>query len=191
MAKSSRKYLSDWTSPKPIKNRKHKIDSNQLTLPFPAIQASLPLEEKEVFFLPRRRQDNDWKVRSYWEKLVIQRGLIKQLAKSQKIWTRPGYGLIYRHLVDGKVRYIGQTSRWSLRERLKQRFSNGLVGYDYEIQRCLLNAFWKGAWKIQTEQVELKELEQREKELIRFYARLNRLWNRQHNPYFRESNFDT
>ena len=190
MDKPPRKRLSGWINPRVRKDRKNKVDSNQLVLTFPAIQANLSLDEKEAFFLPRRRQENDWKVKRYWEGLVIQKGFIKQLAKGQKIWIRPGYGLIYRHLVDDKVRYIGQTSRWSLRERLKQRFSNGLIGYDYDIQRCLLNALWRKSWKIRTEEVDLKQLDQREEELIRFYARLNRLWNRQSNPYFHESNFD-
>ncbi len=176
--------------PRKRTGKKSKVDANQLALDLPVAQALLPIETEEVFFLPRKPQENSRRAKKYWEDLVTKGGSVKQLAKNQKIWIRPGYGLIYRHLIDGKVRYIGQTSRWSLRERLKQRFNNGLVGYDYDIQRCLLNAFWKGIWKIKTEQVEIKELDQREEELILFYGHLNRLWNKQYNLYFRESNFD-
>ena len=81
MDKPPRKRLSGWINPRVRKDRKNKVDSNQLALTFPAIQANLPLNEKEAFFLPRRRQENDWKVKRYWEGLVIQKDFIKQLAK--------------------------------------------------------------------------------------------------------------
>ena len=176
--------------PRNCPGKKSKVDANQLALDFPVTRALLPLEKEEIYSLSRELKENSHRVKKYWEDLVTKGGFVKQLAKNQKVWVRPGYGLIYRHFIDGKVRYIGQTSRWSLRERLKQRFSNGLVGYDYDIQRCLLNAFWKGIWKIKTEQVKLEELDEREAELISFYAHLNKLWNKDYNPYFRESNFD-
>ena len=139
--------------------------------------------------MPRNKQDNQWQVLEYWREVVARKDLLKQLAKDQRIRRRPGHGLIYRHLINGKVRYIGQTSRQSLRDRFRQRFKSGLIGYDYEIQRCLLNAFWRKAWKIRVEQVKLQELNRREEELIRFYASLNRLWNQEHNPHFKPENF--
>ena len=74
--------------PRKRTGKKSKVDTNQLALDLPVTQDTLPLEKGEAFFLPRRRQENGWKVRGYWERLVTRGSILKQIAKDQK----SGYG---------------------------------------------------------------------------------------------------
>ena len=166
-----------------------KTDFSQTSFNLPASQLSLSLDQTEPLQLPRR-PENRWPVDKYWLEFVRNSKILKKLAVNQPLRTRPGYGLIYIYLINRKVRYIGKTAYGSLIFRLRQKFKNNLVGYHYDIKRCLLNAFWAGQLEIRTEVVALNEINQRETGLINLYARLNRLWNQKHNPYFQQSNFD-
>ena len=127
------------------------------------------------------------KIKKHWQSLVTKEGLISMLTLGQKTKARPGYGLIYIHRINGKVRYIGQTSKRSLMEYFKQQSSKSSLRA-HSMRYHLLKAFWKGSWEIRTEHVKLRDLRQRKKELIKFYGRLNNLWNKRYNPHFKQSN---
>ena len=98
------------------------------------------------------------------------------------------HGLVYRYIVNGRVRYIGQTIK-PLYWRMTKEQDNGRIGYPLPIKRNLLNAYRAGVLRIETEVVGRSWLDKRERDLIRHFAPIEKLWNQEHNPHFDLSNY--
>ncbi len=99
------------------------------------------------------------------------------------------HGLIYYFIIDGNIRYIGQTRETTLRWRMTRRQDNDLIGYNYAIKRNMLIAASKGKLSIKTKRMLKTQLDSYEKAEIETYAVTNRLWNQEHNKYFQPENF--
>lgn len=99
------------------------------------------------------------------------------------------YGLIYRYVVAGRVRYIGITTE-DLYRRMTRLRKGGKIGYPIPIKRNLLNAYRNGTLKIKTEVIRKTYLHDRERKLILHFAPAKMLWNKEHNPYFELSDYD-
>ncbi|MYB39693.1 hypothetical protein F4X86_00125 [Candidatus Saccharibacteria bacterium] len=156
----------------------------------PPAQTSLSLAGGKAYHLSRDFAANWRRVEAHWSALFGKRGVLEdKLAKDQALRAGSGCGLVYTYRVDGKVRYVGRTEI-AIAKHLRHGFRRGLPVYGYNIKRCLLNAAFRGALSIRTEVVPRGRLKERQAELIRLYSRCNRLWNKLHNPCFRESNFD-
>ena len=99
------------------------------------------------------------------------------------------HGLIYYYIVDGQVRYIGQTRENTLKWRMNKPQADGRIGYNLYIKRNLLQAAAESRLRIVTRKVLKSQLDQYEKAEIEAYAPTNRLWNQEHNLYFKVENF--
>lgn len=153
-------------------------------------QFNLPLTGTKAYHLSRDFAANWRRVEAYWSALFGKRRVLEdKLAKGQTLRAGSGCGLVYTYRIDGRVRYVGRTEI-AIAKHLKRGFRRGLPVYGYNIKRCLLNAAFRNALSIRTEVVPHGRLKDRQAELIRLYGRCNRLWNKLHNPHFRESNFD-
>lgn len=127
-----------------------------------------------------------------WHKIFASQNALDRLRvdPSNPMTAEDGWGLIYFYLVDGRVRYVGQTSRRSLLKRLSRRQPGGIVGYSFAIKRCLLEAYYGNRLQIRTLPHPLKGIYRAEKAYIRRYAKIRRLWNQEHNPDFDVANFN-
>ena len=118
----------------------------------------------------------------WWSKVFYDNDNLKQLAGDCPIYAGYNQGLVYRYIVSGQVRYVGQTRETSLKRRMTKRQKSGHIGYRWGIRRRLLNAYRAGSLRIETEVLPVKDLDRREIELIKLYGRQGRLWNIEHNP---------
>ena len=125
-----------------------------------------------------------------WSRVFHGGHIVQKLASNSVVQTKKGFGLIYCYLINGKVRYIGQTRENNLYWRMTEKQEDGKVGYNDSIRRNLLNAYRRGYLSIQTKLVPLYHLEHYKKGLIEYYAPTNHLWNTDHNQYFDKGNYD-
>ena len=105
------------------------------------------------------------------------------------IHTNRSHGLIYYYLVNGQVRYIGQTRENTLKWRMNKPHDNGHTGYNLYIKRNMLQAASENRLDIKTHRVLISQLDQYEKTEIEAYAPTNKLWNQEYNQYFNHDNF--
>ncbi len=107
--------------------------------------------------------------------------------------TKPAnekYGLVYLYIIGNRVRYVGQTIN-PLHLRMTKRQTSGIIGYQPPIKRNLLNSFRDETLSIETEMIRRIRLDKLEQNLIRYFAPTNQLWNREHNPHFEPSNYQS
>ncbi len=131
------------------------------------------------------------KLIKYWWSRVFYDPSLRGLAGRCRIKPpSPKYGLVYRYIVDDRVRYIGQTIK-PLYWRMTKEQDNGRIGYPLPVKRNLLNAYRAGVLRIETEVVGRSWLDKRERDLIRHFAPIEKLWNREHNPHFDLSNYQS
>ncbi len=128
-----------------------------------------------------------------WKEIFGRSRTIKKLLfKSQSsrardpLDSRPGKGLVYFYLIDGRVRYIGQTQARSLHRRLMRWRPKIKVGYNFAVKRCLLAAYYGQRLQIRTLPCPVYDLSRLEEYYIRRYGPTNYLWNQRHN----EQHFD-
>ena len=125
-----------------------------------------------------------------WSRVFYNDDHLTKIAGRCPIRTQEDEGLIYCYLINGQVRYVGQTRENSLKRRMTRRQSNGKIGYNYSIKRHLINAYRNGSLSIWTMRTAISKLDNLEKQLIERYAPYHRLWNQEHNKYFKMSNYD-
>ncbi len=129
------------------------------------------------------------KVIRHWWSRVFYDPKLRGLAGSFQVKPpNSKYGLIYRYIVNGRVRYIGQTIK-PLYWRMTRPWEGGNIGYPRPVKRNLLNAYRSGSLRIETEVVGRWRLEHREKHLIQHFATKEKLWNQEHNPQFNLTNY--
>ena len=71
---------------------------------------------------------------------------------------------------------------------MTRRQANGHIGYNYSIKRQMLNAYRAGKLSIVTQEMKVADLDRVETEAIRANSKDNKLWNIEHNEYFKKSN---
>ena len=159
----------------------------------------LNLNEKQAIWqyanqrLPEVKTTNNEKlINLLWSRVFFNSDNLKKIAKDGSIHSEKGHGLVYRYIINGHVRYIGQTRERSLRWRMTKRQKSGMIGYNNAIRRNLLNAYRAGILAIETEKVRIRELDKKEEELIKHYGPLNKLWNKIHNEnHFSVANYNS
>ena len=132
-----------------------------------------------------------------WKQIFGRSKTLKQLlfrSRSLKsrdpLDIRPGKGLVYFYLVDGRVRYVGQTKARSLHRRLMRWQPKIKVGYNFAIKRALLAAYYGQRLQIRTIPCPVNDLSRLEQYYIRRYGPTNYLWNQRHNErYFNKRNY--
>ena len=87
--------------------------------------------------------------------------------------SRAGKGLIYFYLVDGRVRYIGQTQARSLHRRLMRWRPKIKVGYNFAVKRALLAAYYGRRLQIRTIPCPVADLSRLEQYYIHRYGPTN------------------
>ena len=177
--------------PRLIKRRIAKQSDKQLSLPFPLRQLRLDFDSIVDFPLPREHHKNKEVVAECWTRLTRRRKLLESWTAGPIVKSSKTNGFIYFYHLGDQLRYIGQTRRQRFFQRWNQHFDSGILGYHYDIKRCLLNAAYKGILRIQTHEFPLHILNDKEVELIQKHAFSSQLWNKLHNPRFSLSNFDT
>ena len=127
-------------------------------------------------------------VNKYWSEAFYDN--LKFFTGSNPTSTYGSFGLIYYFVVNGQIRYIGQTKERGLRWRMTKRQSGGVIGYNYYIKRNLLQAASRDNLVITTKRLPVFRLNQVERSEIRQYGPTNKLWNQEHNtPHFHIRNF--
>ena len=127
-------------------------------------------------------------IKYWWSKIFYSPEHLKRMANGYPIYPREGYGLIYYYFINNRLRYIGQTREKSLQRRMTKRQSNSHIGYNYSIKRQMLNAYRSGGLKIQTKEIRVADLDRVEEEEIRLHSKNEKLWNIEHNEYFKKTN---
>ena len=173
-----------------VKRRLAKRSEKQLLLPFPLRQLHLDLKSVTQFPLPREEHKNKREVTECWVRLIRNKKLLTSWTAGPIFKSSQDRGFIYFYHLGDQLRYIGQTRRRDFFERWSQRFDSGILGYHYDIKRCLLNAAWQGILRIQTYEFPESSLNDTEIRLIRKHGALSPLWNRQHNSHFKDAYFD-
>ena len=136
-----------------------------------------------------RNTHNKRLINYWWSKVFYNSAILRDLANGHPLYPKPGYGLLYYYIIDGRVRYIGQTGERSLKWRMTRRQPNGAIGYNYSIKRHMLNAYRSHRLTIKTRETPLADLDAVEiKEITQHSGYGNRLWNVEHNQNFRKSN---
>ena len=165
------------------------------TQALPAPQSSVLAENKAPTLtpsgaiLPRRdyfRMDESG-INYYWAEAFYKN--LESFTGTNITYTSRSLGLIYYYLVDGQVRYIGQTRENTLKWRMNKPQADGRLGYNLYIKRNMLQAASEGRLSIRTIKVLKSQLDQYEKAEIGAYAPTSRLWNKEHNPHFKKENF--
>ena len=134
---------------------------------------------------PYIKNVNNRKLINYWwSKTFYNDDHLQRLAGKDIIRPRPGYGLIYYYLINGRVYYVGQTRERSLKWRMTKHQPNYKIGYRYGMKRKMLNASRAGRLSISTKEIPIGQLNDFEIAEIKRYAS-SRLWNIEHNPYSR------
>ena len=95
----------------------------------------------------------------WWSQVFYNNDNLKRLAGKHPVRPRQGCGLVYRYIVKGKVRYVGQTGERSLKWRMTKKQTSGYIGYKPVIKKNLLNAYRAGVLRIETEQLPLSKLD--------------------------------
>ena len=126
-------------------------------------------------------------INHYWSLAFYEN--LEAFTLSSDTYTDESHGLIYYFIIDGRIRYIGQTKGNSLRWRMTKKQDSGCIGYSYRIKRNLLNAVVEGRLKISTKKIPKEQLDNYEISAIRRYGPTNKLWNQKHNPDFKKDNF--
>ncbi len=182
--------VGDDFRPRLINRRRMKHSDHQLHFKFPWQQLRFALESVAEFPLTRAQDCNTYQVEKCWHFFVKRSRLLNSWIKGPTVCKRPEHGLIYYYLLEDDLRYIGRTRQRLFLNRLRQKFSSGIVGYRYDVKRCLLNAAWQGRLRVKTWEVPEQRLDAVEAELISVHAPHRALWNIEHNPFFKTSNFD-
>lgn len=125
----------------------------------------------------------------HWWRVVFCDSNLRGLAGNCPIKPRNGHGLVYLYIVNNRVKYVGRTF-YSLHQRMTMNQKDGMIGYIPEIKRNLLNAFRDEDLAIETEMVSHDKVNELEENTIRHFARISRIWNKDHNPYFEYSNYE-
>lgn len=125
-----------------------------------------------------------------WSRIFYSPHTVKRLARGSAVKAKKGFGLVYCYLINGKVRYVGQTREKDLYWRMTKRQESDAIGYNVKVKSNILNAYRKGRLSIQTKLVPLSYLDHYEKGLIKYYAPTNFLWNVEHNDHFQVGNYD-
>ena len=139
------------------------------------------LPDRDYFSLNPKAINHYWSVAFYDN--------LKSFTLDSEIYTDRDYGLVYYFIVDGQIRYVGQTKEKTLRWRMTRKQDSGHIGYNYYIKRNMLDAASKGRLRIKTDRVLKSRLDGYEISQIRLYAPVNRLWNREHNEHFSKENY--
>ena len=126
-----------------------------------------------------------------WKRIFGRDGTLSRLRldPGDRLYTNPGQGLIYFYLVDGRVRYVGQTRARSLKARLTRWRPAGRTGYNFAIKRLMLTAYYQDKLRVKTLLAPIGELDRLEDYYIKAYGQQNKLWNQIKNPGFRLSNY--
>lgn len=132
-----------------------------------------------------------------WKEIFGRSRTLKQLLfRSYELKTRDrldshsGKGLLYFYLVDGRVRYVGQTRARSLHRRLMRWRPKIQVGYNFALKRSLLAAYYGQRLQIRTIPCPVADLSRLEQYYIRRYGPTNHLWNQRHNEnHFKLKNY--
>ena len=160
------------------------------TLPRKEVPKSSPSPALPASILPKRNyfMMKESGINYYWSQAFYKN--LKTFTGDSITYTDYNHGLIYYYLVDGQIRYVGQTREKTLKWRLAKPQENGHTGYNLYIKRNLLQAASEGRLRIETRKIPKSQLNDREKTEIETYAPTNRLWNWEHNQrYFSLSNF--
>ena len=130
---------------------------------------------------------NESAINYYWGEAFYKN--LEVLTDNNITYTDRNHGLIYYYLVDGQVRYIGQTRESTLKWRMNKPQADGCIGYNLYIKRNMLQAASGGRLSIRTYRIPQFQLDQYEKAEIEAYAPTNRLWNQEYNSYFDLENY--
>ena len=131
-------------------------------------------------------------INKLWSKIFYNENNLHQIAGQCPLRTQKGEGLVYCYLINGQVRYVGQTRENSLRWRMTKKQKDGKVGYNYAIKRRLVNAYRDGSFTIWTRKMPVAKLDTFEKALIQRYAPYHKLWNIEHNEkHFEVTNYSS
>ena len=171
-----------------VKPRLMKHDDRQLSFTFPLRQLRFAFKSVTEFPLSRKRYGSKEKIEKCWSLLTGNLELLKLWTGGPIISSEKDSGFIYFYYSGGELRYIGRTRQENFFLRLSQKFDNGIIGYPDNIKRLLLNAAYSGMLRIQTYEVETNLLNNEEIKLIQKHAPYNKLWNQEHNPYFKKAN---
>ena len=144
--------------PRRIRRRDMKHSEYQLHFKFPWQQLRFAFESVIEFPLLRAQDYNARQVEECWELFVRRGRLLSDWINGPVACRRSEHGLIYYYLLEDDLRYIGQTRQRLFLNRLRQKFSSGIVGYRYDIKRCLLNAAWQGRLRVKTREVPKQKL---------------------------------
>ena len=160
---------------------------------------SLNASEQEMvwryanYYLPEVKTHFNIKaVNLFWSRIFYKNNskYLSKITKGPVKSSRRNKGLIYCYLIDGRVRYVGQTREKTLYWRMTKRQKDGQIGYNVQIKRNLINAYRAGRLTIQTKLVSIVNLDKVEQSLIKYYAPSNNLWNKENNDYFNPANYN-
>ena len=160
----------DTFEPRLVKRRPTKQSDRQLFFSVPLRQLHFALEKVAQFPISRQRARNEAEVEKCWSLLTKNKGLLKSWTAGPTFSDPQEYGFLYFYYLVDQLRYIGQTHRKHFFGRWSQQFDNGIIGYRYDIKRCLLNATWRGLLRIQTYKVPISLLDGLEAKFIQKHA---------------------
>ena len=95
-------------------------------------------------------------------------------------------GLVYYLIINGQIRYVGQTREIEgLTRRMTRQRQYGYLGYRDYIKRHILRAVSKNEFSIITKSVDVSQLDRFEKDEIVRFGWTGKLWNQKDNPNYR------
>lgn len=136
---------------------------------------------------------NEKAVNFFWNRVFYRDNIahLKHIISGPTQCRKKGYGMVYYYLVNDKVRYVGQTKEKGLYWRMAKGQFGVVKDYNAAIKCNLINAYRSGRLKVQTQIVNLANIDSIQEFLIKRYAPHNNLWNVRHNDYFHVSNYQT